>query len=321
MKKLILYICILAACNILSSCDNDKQHDNAVHLPSNVEIIPRASLSATRTNLLGAVDGATFPKNQEGIFAVSAFLDKTCNKPYFNIQPVDCDSVGNLNFRSSNGFRYYPEDGAPLFFYAVSPVPEWQNDPKKAVWNLTGQEDIMYAVDTNNSLGFSKISGDHFNEQQQPMFTFRHLLTRFNVRERWGNGFPDKMIISEIKILNCIAKAAVDLESGNIINEYEAGTKDFICNVTHEISALVHFADVCSIMCMMGDNMKSIQIEVVVSDIRYGPVEILAPRGGTFEAGVSYNIDLEFESNRMIPYVRAAAWKDGGSSTEDNYIL
>lgn len=314
----IIYIITILLVSACSGIEVEKQ----IPLPSDVEIIPQASLSTTRSHLSGAIDGTTFPKSTDSIFAVTTFLDIEGKEKYFSNQPINSDSNGKCHFDTFNGLRYYPEDGSPLFFYAVSPVPnsDLQSDPTKVVWNLTGQEDIMYACDLR---GISKVHGSLLDgiHQPQPEFKFKHLLTRFNVRERWGNGFPDKMVISEIKILNCIDKAAVDLERGNIINDYEAGKKDFICNVTHEISALVHFADVCSIMCFMGNNRKSIQLEVVVSDIKYGPVEISAPGNGNFEAGISYNIDLEFESNRILTNVGAAEWEVGGSSTEDHYIL
>lgn len=311
----LITILLVSAC---SGIEVEKQ----IPLPSDVEIIPQASLSTTRSHLSGVVDGSSFPKSTDSIFAVTAFLDIDGKERYFSNQPVHSDSNGKCHFETYNGQRYYPEDGSPLYFHAVSPVPDAaiQTDPTKIIWNLTGQEDIMYA---NDLTGIKKTHGSELDSihQPQPEFKFNHLLTRFNIRERWGNGFPDKMTISEVKILNCIGKATVDLINEKIINDAKDETTDFIYTVAHEINALVHFADVCSIMCFPYDNMESIELEILVSDIKYGPVKIFAPKGGTFEAGVSYNIDLEFESNRILVYTAVADWEDGGSSTEGHRIL
>lgn len=220
-----------------SACDNYEDVTSAIPMPSDVEIVPQARVTATRSAFTGIQDSTVFPMSTDSVFAVSAFLSKeNQDSPYFLSQPIKSDSEGNYSFYTENGFRYFPEDQSPVYFYAYSPLCGIESaDNESITWNLTGQEDIMYAKDLS---GLHKLHGDSVTTQQpQPDFKFAHKLIRFNIFEFWGGGFADKIVISEIRIKNCVSKVTLSLSNGDI--EVDATkTTDFFVTLNHEIAEL-----------------------------------------------------------------------------------
>lgn len=327
----ILSITILL-CLIAGGCKEDNEF--IIPQPSDVEIMPKASVNQTRSDLAGAQDGPGFPASTDNVFAISAFLssddikdhdhtlngeDKKIDIKYFLNQPLKTDASGQFHFYSENGMRYYPEDGSHLYFYAFSPACAVQdaNNPKLVSWNLTGQEDIMYAKDLR---GISKISGDHIDGQIQPEFKFKHLLTRLNFRCRRETGFADYIYITGITIKNQRCKAQLDLDLGKLsFSDNKEDKKDMSTECNHMIDVVVDYKNILSVFV---EPCESYDIEVALKNGTTITFTINAPAieddnnySKKFQPGYFYDVNLRFQGTGFDIDVKLNSWNDGGTSS------
>lgn len=341
-SHIILYFAAVISL-LLSGCDEDVRP--GLPIPSDVEILPKASLTATRA-LSGCVDGSTFPLDADSVFAVSAFLESPSgvyDTPYFLNQTLDTDSDGKICFSSQNGLRYYPEDESKLYFYAYSPVKVNTDDTnsKSVSWTLTGKEDIMCATDLS---GIKKMPVSEQTEQKQPVFGFCHLLTRLNFRCRRETGFADKTYISYIAIKDQHTVATLDFSKFNA-----SATPGDYFTLSGQTSLLKYplpdpfpvevaagYNDVTSLMLPSAESFQieiglknglKIEFEINASDLTW---DIDDPNHGSgdidksaFKSGCSYNVNMLFEGSRItFQTVAVFNWENGGSAegilTPDN---
>lgn len=313
------------------ACSDEDVALQPLSAQSDIEILPQAKLSGSRAALSGAQDGPDFPIATDRVFAVSAFLtsrDDTSKVnlngenlpldiPYFLNQPIKSDSVtvGKFHFYIENGLRYYPEDKSHVYFYAFSPACAVQDarNPHIVSWTLTGQEDIMYAKDLT---GIQKVKGDHLATQMQPVFKFEHLLTRFNINENWGVGFPDNIKVTGLTVHNVIDKVSLDIFTGEMT--YSDTKKDIQFPIDSKISTTGIPSRICSFLCANKGDLSELNFSITAGGLQYYiPLSANQFSSGTtvFENGKQYDINLTFTGTQIIVTATASKWEEGGNSS------
>lgn len=309
-----------------------------IPIPSDVEIVPMATVAGTRGSLSGVQDGPQFPSSTDGVFAVSAFLtsdayDKkysggkvlndsnaNANMPYFLNQPIRTDENGNFHFNTENGSRYYPEDGSHVYFHAFSPANAIQDttDYKKVSWTLTGQEDIMYARDLR---GIRKAHGSDFDSisQPQPEFKFEHLMTRLDFKLARGNGYGERLKVYSLEIFDFEDKASLDLSFGSLTFDYNDDSKHDLLIEKEMLNVAI--LEAIPYITVMSSPRESIKFKVNSMGIDYPPLTIKAETSlpgapKLFEAGKRYEIILNFTGIGVNISASLVKWQDGGSSNE-----
>lgn len=235
---------------------------------------------------------------------------------YFCNKQADTDSNSRISFTESNPMRFYPYDGSRMLrFYATSPWREsWTMDESSHIltFALSGQEDLMWGKDER---GISK----EFDPatQTQPKFDFTHKLTRFNFRCRAGEGFPNRIRLTEIKMYGVCYKGTLDVIDGALTWD-DVSTTDYTIPTEHIISLSDTYNYICGITAPA---CSEITFHIVTSgEIVHGPFTIPATsiqggNDGLFHEGKSYDINLIFDNTGVTVSPMIGLWEDGGSTT------
>lgn len=283
--------------------------------PSDTEIMPQAVLAETRATLTGTVDGSVFAANTEGVFAVTAMLEKDSSDPkdvWFQDQAVHTISDSGLRFDEK---QYYPYDPInKLYFYAYSPATGEPVDgnPMKVRFDLTGQEDILWAKDDK---GIGKATYFQGN-QDQPMFKFYHKLARINILCKRGIGFPDGIRLTKVVLHDQKYHATIDLASGNVecqgSTEFETNPNLSINALGFDLAGSFMIEPTGSLTISMSTSNNSIPFNTTIES------KDLFASGGIkteeFEAGYSYDVKFEFLATEIFVTTAVAPWSDGGIS-------
>lgn len=324
MKTNILTM-LLCTATVLASCSKDDS--GTAFLPDTTPsaIVPTAGMNISaapsgRAALPeGPIEGTTFPKGTENVFAVTAYKGTAApsgdySNAYFSNAAVNSDADGKLGFATA---QYYPADAQKLYFYAYSPVSTTgytqgtNTAAPTTAWTLTGKEDLMYASVTE---GIAKAGAG--GQQSQPNFTFQHLLKQVRFKLVKGTGFGDNISADRISITNCKTAASLNLITGKLDFSGEASTLSLprTTGTTYPIAETATEIDDC-ILCEPGADLV---IEVEAQGITYKTNVTLkssdtgVTAGG---AGVSHLVTLTFIGTLIKPDATIVDWVDAGETS------
>lgn len=315
MTRVIASVFCIAA---LASCAKEaatSQEDGSETITPTAGMSVSAA-SVSRADLpAGPVAGPAFPNSTQNLFAVTAYQGSATptsyNNTYFDNKAVESDGEGLLRFTDP---QYYPADKGKLFFYAYSPVAtgyEAGSGSTKPVvkWIFTGQEDIMYAEDVT---GIGKAEAGA--QQQQPDFTFSHLLKQVRFKLVKGAGFGDNIPATQISITNTRTQASLDLITGALSFSGDAKplsiTGEYYIQGPNEAQPI----DKC-LMCEPGTQLD---IEIIAQDNLYKTSLTLASQTAGVTAGaagVSHLVTLTFIGTLIQPEATIEPWIDAGETS------
>ncbi|MDO4164765.1 MAG: fimbrillin family protein [Bacteroides sp.] len=301
-------------------------------------VIPTAGLvdaiSVDTRALSGPV--TSFPTNTDEVFAVTAY--KSASAPdatsgfdfgsgvYFENLAVNSGNSGIFSLASP---QYYPIDREGLYFYAYGPVATAATTAgadgyaagngtthPTVTWTIDGSQDIMYA---NVTTGIRKKSTEG-EVQEQPDFTFAHLLKRIRFKLIKGPGFGDKLNATSISLTRCRTQATLDLISGELT--FAGEETSLSLTGTFPINPETSANELSSnLLCQSGetlylsvdvDNGQTYEKVIDLNDAENSDEQI-TPGG----AGVNYLVTLTFLGTAVLPQVTIAeAWEYGGEASQ-----
>ena len=294
MKKLILSMAAVAA---LASCSNDESNAPEV-LPGDVPIIVNAGL-ATSVETKAPVEGSTFKANTENAFNLMACeSDPTSGDwetdAYFENLPVDCNAEGEFHTG-----KFYPGGGATLYFCAYAPGGSTYTSSNSVVtFNITGQEDIMYA---------GKVQG---SAAAQPTLNFEHKLMQVKFKAKLDDAIQDQQAeLTNIKINNVKTTYSLNLGTGELTETGDAGSLNLVVSSQSLTNSEVNVPG-----SLMFYPQTGFTITATAGGQEYttkSPVTIASP-----EAGKIYTITLTFNGTEIIPTVTITPWTSGGDDIQ-----
>lgn len=322
---------LLCTATVLASCSKD--NSGTAFLPDTTPsaIVPTAGMnisaapSARAALPEGPIEGTTFPKSTENVFAVTAYKGTAApgsdySNAYFNNVAVNSDAGGKLSFTTA---QYYPADAQKLYFYAYSPyspvsttgyTPGTSSTAPTTTWTLTGKEDLMYA---NVTGGIAK--ADAGTQQSQPNFTFHHLLKQVRFKLVKGTGFGDNISAERISITNCKTAASLNLITGTLVFSGGASTLSLPRTESGTTYPIVGSESATEIAdCILCEPGTTLAIEVEAQGITYKTTVTLTSSdtgvtaGG---AGVSHLVTLTFIGTLIKPDATIVDWVNAGETT------
>ena len=291
MKKLILSMAAVAA---LASCSNDESNAPEV-LPGDVPIIVNAGL-ATSVETKAPVEGSVFPNNTTDAFNLMACTQDPSTgdwdaNSYFKDHPVSSNAEGEFHTG-----KFYPGGGATLYFCAYAPGGEsYKSSNSIVTFNITGQEDIMYAAKATGSAG------------DQPKLNFVHKLMQVKFKAKLDDAIQDQQAeLTNIKINKVKTTYSLNLGTGELTETGDAGS----LNLAVSNKSLTN-SEVAVDGALMFFPQTGFTITATAGGQEYTtktPVTITSP-----EAGKIYTITLTFNGTEIIPTVTITQWTSGGA--------
>lgn len=320
MKKtniIASFLCMAA----LLSCSKEESGITPAPAGTQTAIVPTAGLSMSTTSRAalpgGPVNGTTFPKNTEDLFAVTAYRGTAApssdySNAYFDNETVNSDAEGKLSFTNT---QYYPADAEKLYFYAYSPIvgaSDYTAGTASAAptvaWTIDGTQDIMYAKAAE---GIGKVSAG--TTQPQPEFSFNHLLKQVRFKLVKGEGFGDGIYASSVKITNSRTRASLNLITGVLTF---TGSADQSIGFSGNYAIQKSGVEIGSLLCQAGET--ALDIEVVAAGVTYETTVTLKSSSTDITAGgagVSHLVTLTFIGTQIVPSATITDWVDAGETS------
>ena len=296
MKRISLLFTAVAT--VVCGCSHNTGPADAAATASAIR--PGAAIAAVSGNpspgSRAAIEGTQFPASASGVFSLSAYrgtgVPTDFSSPYFAGQSVNTDATHTPVLAVP---QYYPVDGASLSFFAwapaITPTAGTTTDAPVATYTLTGQEDLLWAADATG-IGVS-------HPQQQPSFTFRHLLKQITFRVIAGEGFPgDVYRVTSIKITGVQTAARLNTVSG---------TLTFDATPTADLTAYADPTGISiptagagipgSVMFAPGTTFT---ISVTAGGTEYDDLTVTLSGTDAGQAGKSHEVTLTFNGSKLI---------------------
>ncbi|MCD7927209.1 MAG: fimbrillin family protein [Bacteroides sp.] len=291
MKGKLFIICLLLSSLLLPGCshgsddpplppvpDNPDQSDNPDE-PDNPDPEPVLVPIELYTSLLSRAAVDRFDGTPVGLAVGS------------NSESIDeqWDALAGERQLSLSSVHYYPTDSSAVYVWGF--YPRTMLSMGKAHYELTGNEDILYAEVQSGSLRLP------FSEQDKKI-TFRHLLAQLNISVETGKDFQGNYRLKYFSLDGSAANASLNVLKGEMsfgrepmqVVVYEApGAGGLLVKAGIEIP-------LCNILVQPGAEMIMNMVlakdadsahDIVFKDI---PVDF---EGGGSESGLSYNLSVK----------------------------
>ena len=304
MKK---YLFVALAAAALAGCTNDEWVDNGTPQDGEdkVPILMSAGLEASVASTKAVVNGLPSTATED-LFAVNAYLAAGASGSTggFTDAKVDYDPNAQNEddkFTFDGGSRFYPVNGDELEFYAYAPVGTTTGN--NVTFNITGEEDIMWA---KNSEGSNAIGKDDAIAGTQPKFALAHQLQQVKFQVKAGEGTPANTAITKLVIKSVGTTVTLPVKTGAVT----FGNEDLTAfSGSQELTSTA--ADLKTVMFKPCTSFK---IVATAGGVEY-PETTVTLSGTTTgsknagDAGVACTVILTFTGVEIIPTATIANWE------------
>lgn len=305
---ILVLLCFWAALSGCSKQESAKLPEPGV--PAAIEVRAGVeTVAQTRADLSGVISGTAFPANTTKVFSVVGYsgtaVPTSWSSPYIDNIAVNSGEGSALSFAAP---QYYPANGNKVYFYGYSPVNGTYTAGSGATtptvaWTITGKQDIMWAkVDQ----GIAK--NPLVASQEQPSFTFNHLLKQVKFKIVKDNTFEDNVKLTSLKIVGAKTKVAMALNTGTL--SWEDATSDLTAYGDASGQAITGTAAVVGSVVMFEPG-TSFKVQVTAGGVTYADVMVTLSGTNAGAAGVSHEVTLTFKRNAIVPTATITDWQAG----------
>ena len=311
---------MLAATVLLCSCSKEPAESFAGGDPTS-PIIPGAEVAMTvetKADLSGVVSGTAFPASTDKVFSVVGYSGTAAptswSSPYIANVAVNSGVGSALSFATAQN---YPANGDKVYFYAYSPLSgsyaAGSGSTAPAVsWTITGQQDIMWAK-VDQGIAKNPVPAN----QQQPAFTFTHLLKQVTFKIVKDNTFEDNIKLTSLKIIGAKTVASLALNTGTL--SWNSATDDLTAynNTTGQAITATATAVGANGSPVMLEPGTSFKVRAVAGGVTYADVTVTLGGSNAGQAGVSHEVTLTFKRNAIVPTATITNWTNGTAGNAD----